>query len=122
MSNTAQAVGPPMAEEETPSSLDEGTVERISQDAPSWLSERRRHAWSVFENTPLPSTRSEEWRYTDVSRVVDFADLRLTTRGTLAEIGSRPARLTAAMDENHAASGHTLLIATHELRFGETQI
>jgi len=98
------------AEEETPSSLDEGTVERISQGAPSWLSERRRHAWSVFESTPLPSTRSEEWRYTDVSRVVDLADLRLAKHGALAENGSRPAGLAAAMDEDRAASGHTLLI------------
>ena len=98
------------AEEDTPSSLDEGTVERISQGGPSWLSERRRRAWSVFENTPFPSTRSEEWRYTDVSRVVDLADLQLATHGALAENGSRPAGLVAAMDEDRAASGHTLLI------------
>jgi Fe-S cluster assembly protein SufD len=98
------------AEEETPSSLDERTVESLSQGAPSWLSERRRHAWSVFENTPLPSTRSEEWRYTDVSRVVDFAELRLATPGTVTDDDSRPARLEAAMDEDRAASGHTLLI------------
>jgi Fe-S cluster assembly protein SufD len=110
MSNPSQAVEAPDADEDTPSSLDEGTLESISEDAPSWLSERRRHAWSVFEDTPLPSTRSEEWRYTDVSRVLDFADLRLTTHGALAENGSLPPGLAAAMDEDHAASGHTLLI------------
>jgi Fe-S cluster assembly protein SufD len=112
MSNSAQAVEASSAEgeEETPSSLDRATVERISQGAPSWLSERRRHAWSVFEDTPFPSTRSEEWRYTDLSKVVDLADLRLATQGALAENGSRPAGLVAAMDEDHAAAGHTLLI------------
>ena len=110
MSRSPQAAEAPIAEEETPSSLDESAVERISQGAPSWLSERRRHAWSVFEDTPLPSTRSEEWRYTDVSRVVDFADLRLATDGALAENGSRPAGLAAAMEEDLAASGHTVLV------------
>lgn len=116
MSNPAQAVKvegaeeASSAEEETPIPLDEDAVARISQGVPSWLSERRRHAWSVFEDTPLPSTRSEEWRYTDVSRLLDFADLRLATHGVLAENGSRPAKLTATMDEDHTASGHTLLI------------
>ena len=116
MSNPAQAVEAssaeeePSAEEDTPSSLDAGAVERLNEGAPSWLSERRRHAWSVFEDTPLPSTRSEEWRYTDVSRMLDFADLRLATDGALAENGSGPTGLAAAMDEDYAASGHTLLI------------
>ena len=96
--------------EDTPGSLDERTLVRISQDAPSWLSARRRHAWSVFEDTPLPSTRSEQWRYTDASRVVDFADLELATHGAFAENGSRPAGLAAAMDEDYAASGHTVLM------------
>jgi len=110
MSNSPQAAEAPIAEEETPSSLDQSAVEKISQGAPSWLSERRRHAWSVFEDTPLPSTRSEEWRYTDVSRVVNFADLRLVTDGGLAENGSRPAALAAAMEEDLAASGHVVLV------------
>ena len=116
MSNPPQAVEAssaeeePSAEEDTPSSLDAGAVERLNEGAPSWLSERRQHAWSVFEDTPLPSTRSEEWRYTDVSRLLKFADLRVATDGALAENGSRPAGLAAAMDEDYAASGHTLLI------------
>ena len=47
MSNSAQAVEAssaeeePSAEEDTPSSLDGGAVERLSKGAPSWLSERR---------------------------------------------------------------------------------
>ena len=117
MSNPAQTMEASSAEEETPSSLegsavslDGSAVERVSQGAPAWLSERRRHAWSVFEDTPLPSTRSEEWRYTDVSRLLDFADLRLVTDGALAEVSPRPAGLTAAIDEDDAASGHTVLV------------
>ena len=109
MSNPAQTVEAPLADEETPSLIDAATVERISQDAPSWLVERRRHAWSVFENTPFPSTRSEEWRYTDVSRVVNLAELRLAADVAVAD-GPRPAGLTAAMDEDRAAAGHVVLI------------
>jgi Fe-S cluster assembly protein SufD len=32
---------------------------------PEWLAELRRAAWDAYESTPLPSTRLEEWRYTD---------------------------------------------------------
>lgn len=113
MSNSPRAAEAPLAEEDTPSSLDESAVESISRGAPSWLSERRRHAWSVFEGTPFPSTRSEEWRYTDVSRVVDFADLRLTPDGMPAKKGSRPAGLTATMEEDLEASGHAVLVDGH---------
>ena len=108
MSNSAQAVETSSAEE--PSSLDGGAVERVSQGAPSWLSERRQHAWSVFEETPLPSTRSEEWRYTDVSRLLKFAELRVAPDGASGKGGTRPPGLTAAMDEDEAAAGHTMLV------------
>ncbi len=114
MSKSPRAAEAPVAEEGEPSSLDASAIEKVSQGAPSWLIERRRHAWSVFEDTPLPSTRSEEWRYTDVSRVLDLADLRLATDpvtdGALAGNGSRPAGLAATMDEDLAASGHAVLI------------
>ena len=111
MPNSLQAPEAPISEEvEEPSRLDKGTVERISQGAPTWLSERRRHAWSVFENTPFPSTRSEEWRYTDVSRLLNLDDLRLAADGGQVETSARPDGLTAAMDEDHAASGHIAMI------------
>jgi len=37
--------------------------------APDWLRERRIEAWSVWESTPMPTTRLEEWRYTDPRRL-----------------------------------------------------
>ena len=37
---------------------------------PSWLRARRDEAWELYEATPFPSTRSEEWRYTDVERLL----------------------------------------------------
>ncbi|HUF68633.1 MAG TPA: Fe-S cluster assembly protein SufD [Longimicrobiales bacterium] len=32
---------------------------------PEWLLELRREAWDAYERLPLPTTRLEEWRYTD---------------------------------------------------------
>jgi len=32
---------------------------------PHWLGETRLAAWDAYESTPLPTTRLEEWRYTD---------------------------------------------------------
>ncbi len=110
MSDPSQAIEAPINDEETAIPLDEDAVGRISEGAPAWLSERRRHAWSMFENTAFPTTRSEEWRYTDVSRVVNLADLRLVTRASLPQNGHRPPMLAAAMDEDHAAAGHTVLV------------
>lgn len=42
---------------------------------PPWLKARRGAAWKTYEATPMPSTRSEEWRYTDVARLLDLDGL-----------------------------------------------
>jgi Fe-S cluster assembly protein SufD len=36
---------------------------------PAWLRDRRLEAWQVYERTPVPDTKGEAWRYTDVSRL-----------------------------------------------------
>jgi Fe-S cluster assembly protein SufD len=36
-----------------------------TSSGPSWLQDWRRDAWRTYESTPLPTTRLEEWRYTD---------------------------------------------------------
>ncbi|HSJ33239.1 MAG TPA: Fe-S cluster assembly protein SufD [Longimicrobiales bacterium] len=45
------------------------SVEARTQDAPGWLKRWRQDAWSTYENTPLPTTRLEEWRYTDPAKL-----------------------------------------------------
>ena len=48
----------------------EGVTEAINRSAvsalgvnePKWLQERRLDAWEVYERTPMPTTRLEEWR------------------------------------------------------------
>lgn len=42
---------------------------------PDWLQVRRQEAWEAYEATPMPSTRSEEWRYTDVDRMLPLGEL-----------------------------------------------
>ena len=42
---------------------------------PAWLQARREEAWNIYAATPLPSTRSEEWRYTDVARLLPIEGL-----------------------------------------------
>lgn len=34
-------------------------------EEPAWLRERRLQAFELYEDSPLPTTRLEEWRYTD---------------------------------------------------------
>ncbi|MBN1964755.1 MAG: Fe-S cluster assembly protein SufD [Anaerolineae bacterium] len=70
-----------------------GDVEALSAalHEPSWLLERRRAAWQVYESLPMPTTRDEEWRRTDYRRI------RWAEAGTLltplpgADLGVIPA-------------------------------
>jgi hypothetical protein len=44
-----------------------------------WLREARQQAYGVFAETPMPTTQAEEWRYTDIGRMLrldalSFAD------------------------------------------------
>jgi len=84
-------------------------VEALAASEPGWLRERRLHAWSVYEQTPLPTTRLEEWRYTDLSRKLKLERLQLFSPAdapsTTDEI---PAILQAAIDSDHAASGRVV--------------
>jgi hypothetical protein len=50
----------------------EGITAAFNRDAvdahasgPDWLIERRQEAWAEYERLPLPTTKLEEWRYTD---------------------------------------------------------
>ncbi len=87
--------------------LNADAVEALAGGEPVWLAERRREAWSAYERTPLPTTRLEEWRYTDLRRKLKLDSLR---RGEWAERtfdrSGAPERLVQAMDADRAASGH----------------
>jgi Fe-S cluster assembly protein SufD len=95
----------------------EGVTDAINADAvaavsahdPKWLAERRQHAWSVYEATPMPTTKLEEWRYTDVKKMLELDSLSFAdVQGV--EASAYPAGLQQAMDEDHEACGHVVLI------------
>jgi Fe-S cluster assembly protein SufD len=57
---------------------------------PDWLRERRMQAHEVFAGSPMPSTRAEDWRYTDIGRMLDLEALALAedakAAGSVAEL------------------------------------
>jgi Fe-S cluster assembly protein SufD len=79
---------------------------------PAWLKARREAAWSVYEQTPIPTTRLEEWRYTNLRKLLKLDGLALATPGAPAAAhggtASFPAKLQQAMAEDRAASGHVV--------------
>src|SRR4051794_5485189 len=46
----------------------------------TWLSERRAEARAIYERTPLPTLREENWRYTSL-RGIDFDAFRAPGAG-----------------------------------------
>ncbi|MDH5588430.1 MAG: Fe-S cluster assembly protein SufD [Gemmatimonadota bacterium] len=89
-------------------------VERIAQGEPEWLRERRLQAWEVYESLPIPTTRLEEWRYTDLSRKLELDALVLSSAAAATDDESTwPAGLRTAMEEDSEASGHIVLIDGH---------
>ncbi|NJN54256.1 MAG: hypothetical protein HC804_05530 [Anaerolineae bacterium] len=39
-----------------------------SLNEPEWMLERRLQAWALYESLPMPTTKDEEWRRTDIRR------------------------------------------------------
>ncbi|TVP56815.1 MAG: Fe-S cluster assembly protein SufD [Gemmatimonadales bacterium] len=95
--------------------LMEGVTEHLNSDAvqalasgePQWLQNRRMDAWASYERTPMPTTRLEEWRYTNLDRKLKLATLEplgWSERSFSKE--SAPARLVAEMEADHESAGH----------------
>jgi len=80
-------------------------VEARTAGAPAWLRERRLDAWRVYEETPFPTTKLEEWRYTEVSQFA-LESLRLaeSTAGVEVPAGAR------AMLDGKKAAGRVLQV------------
>jgi Fe-S cluster assembly protein SufD len=103
-----------LAVEGVTAALNAEAVERLSEGEPAWLAERRTHAWDVYERTPMPSTRLEEWRYTDLKKKLGLDALALPTASRAPDDRTLwPERLREAMDEDKEASGHIVLIDAH---------
>jgi len=84
-------------------------VENLALDEPAWLADRRREAWRVYERTPMPTTRLEEWRYTDLSTHLKMENWELAAwRPRAFATESAPVALRAAMDADWVGSGHVV--------------
>jgi Fe-S cluster assembly protein SufD len=94
--------------------LNPAAVERICLGEPQWLRERRMHAWDVYERTPMPTTRLEEWRYTDLRKKLNLDALSLSEAETAPDDPEAwPSRLRETMDDDREASGHIVIIDGH---------
>ena len=76
-------------------------LDGVTEGAPDWLAGRRAEAWEQFERLPMPSTRSEEWRYTDVGRKLALDELTMAVPSG----DSIPALLRQTMDQDRESSG-----------------
>lgn len=95
----------------TTDALSAVAVDRLSLGEPQWLRKQRAHAWDVYERTPMPTTRLEQWRYTDLAKTLDLSALTLSeSQPAQDDPTTWPERLRVAMDEDHAASGHIVFI------------
>ena len=83
--------------------IDPGAVLEVGATDPAWLRARREEAWDVYGATPLPSTRSEEWRYTDVAKLLPLDGLVRAEGG--APHGALPGGLRRAMEQDRDGAG-----------------
>ncbi len=87
--------------------LNRGLVQTLSAFEPRWLRDRREEAWETYEATPMPTTRLEEWRYTDLRRKLTLDALRWAEKSACQDdIQACPKGLREAMLADHPASGH----------------
>ncbi len=95
--------------------LNRGAVDSVSSGEPEWLAERRGAAWDVYERTPMPTTRLEQWRYTDLKKTLDLEALALSAAEAAPDRMEEwpvPLREAMALDRDDA-SGHIVFIDGH---------
>ncbi len=86
--------------------MDRDAVVDRSLEDPVWLRAQRISAWERWEATPMPSTRSEEWRYTDIASKLRLDELVLA--GENGPPGPVPEMLRGAMDEDRDSLGQVV--------------
>lgn len=55
-----------------PQGMTREAVEHLSaaKNEPDWMRDFRLRAWQIFESLPMPTLRDEEWRRTDIRRLI----------------------------------------------------
>ena len=84
------------------------TARKLEAD---WLREARMRAHAVFADTPMPTTRLEDWRYTDIRKFFKLDAFAFAEeRGPVADPAGLPAGLRALMEESGVASARLVQV------------
>jgi Fe-S cluster assembly protein SufD len=105
-------------------SLNDVDVLSEKLNEPDWLREKRRVSWTVFEETPLPTTADEDWRRTDL-RKTKWEKFKLAGPSSLVQPGQRvdgladlPQDVRDAVEEDYPAAGR-IVIANGQMVYYE---
>jgi Fe-S cluster assembly protein SufD len=88
----------------------EALADRLNE--PDWLREKRRIAWTVFEETPMPTTSDEDWRRTNLKRIKwqNFKPASVSSlAGKVKTLANLPEGIRRAIEGEHAAAGRIVL-------------
>ncbi len=72
---------------------------------PSMLTRLRGDGWKTYVETPMPTRKSEEWRYTDLSSLDPEAYTPVTCEGERVPVEKLPALVRAAMEIDRDRAG-----------------
>jgi Fe-S cluster assembly protein SufD len=75
-----------------------------------WLRDARMRAQAVFADTPMPTTRLEDWRYTDLKKFFKLDAFSFAEERGPATVAELPAGLRALMDEAGEASARLVQV------------
>lgn len=88
---------------------------------PAWMREKRQVAWTVFEETPMPTSSDEDWRRTSL-RKVKWNKFKLAQSSSLAatqKLSDLPDNVRSAVEEDYPAAGRIVIangqVVYHEL-------
>ncbi len=78
---------------------------------PAWLRDKRRVAWTVFEETPMPSPADEDWRRTSLKRI-KWNQMKPAGASGIApakNLADLPADVRSAVEEKYEAAGRIVI-------------
>lgn len=87
---------------------------------PAWLQELRQTAWSIFEETPMPTSSDEDWRRTNLRKIkwAKFAFNGASSIAPTQTLADLPAEVQSALEADYPASGR-LVIANNRVVYYE---
>ena len=98
-----------MSDSTTPATLSAEAVQALARlkSEPDWMVKRRHRAWQLFEDIPMPTTREEFWKYTDLSTLSldEIAPLPATTAKPVTTLENLPPTLRRVAKSEEPKAG-----------------